>query len=159
MGSQAAWRKTRKALILLAGLLNAEHSEVGMLDEILTDAELTAVLAPAPLARQNFILTPFAAAMNAGNVSLATYNNKIFEVWMFYRKYFKQMVLQAIGHTYVQRLADLDPLNLGLIRMSSAVICGQMSAWCIETSKFSKTLCRLLFYGTRTRISVCENRH
>ena len=61
MGSQAAWRKTRKALILLAGLLNAEHSEVGMLDEILTDAELTAVLAPAPLARQNFILTPVAA--------------------------------------------------------------------------------------------------
>ena len=57
MGSQAAWRKTRKALILLAGLLNAEHSEVGMLDEILTDAELTAVLAPAPLARQDFHLT------------------------------------------------------------------------------------------------------
>ena len=76
MGSQAAWRKLRKALILLAGLLYTEHSEVGMLYEILSDAELTAVLAPAPLARQNFQLTPFVAAMNAGQVSLATYNNK-----------------------------------------------------------------------------------
>ena len=37
MGSQAAWRKLRKALILLAGLLNTEHSEIGMLDEILSD--------------------------------------------------------------------------------------------------------------------------
>ena len=74
----------------MAGLLNVEHSEVGMLDEILNDAELTAVLAPAPLARQDFQLTPVAAAMNAGNVSLATYNNKIFEVWMFYRKWFSK---------------------------------------------------------------------
>ena len=88
MGSQAAWRKLRKALILLAGLLNTEHSEIGMLDEILSDPELTAVMAPAPLARQNFQLTSFVAGMNAGQVSLATYNHKILEVWMFYKKHF-----------------------------------------------------------------------
>ena len=37
MGSQAAWRKTKKALVLLAGLLNTEHSDIGMLDEILNE--------------------------------------------------------------------------------------------------------------------------
>ena len=98
--------------------------------------------------------------MNAGNVSLATYNNKIFEVWMFYRKYFKQMVLQAIGHTYVQRLADLDPLNLGLIRMSSAVICGQMSAWCITTDRDIKVLKDALqtsFLWNNTVVSLQEH--
>jgi len=160
MGSQAAWRKTRKALVLLAGLLNTEHSDIGMLDEILNDVELTAVLAPAPLARQNFQLTPFVAGMTAPQVSLATYSNKIYEVWMFYRKYFKQMILQAVGHTYVQRLAALDPLNLGLIRMTNAAICGQMSAWCITTDRDIKILKDALqtsFLWNNTVVSLQEH--
>ena len=160
MGSQAAWRKLRKALILLAGLLNTEHSEIGMLDEILSDPELTAVMAPAPLARQNFQLTPFVAGMNAGQVSLATYNNKIFEVWMFYKKHFKQVILQAVGHTYVQRLADLDPLNLGLIRINSLEICAQMNAWCVTTDRDIKALKDSLqtsFLWNNTVVSLQEH--
>ena len=140
MGSQAAWKKLRKSLISLAGLLHEEHSATGMLDEILTDAELTAVMAPAVLARQDFQLTPFGAGMNPAQVALATYNNQIFKVWMFYRTHFKQTLLKAIGETYVQRLAGLDPLNLGLIRFSNLEICGHMNEWCLTTDRDIKIL-------------------
>jgi len=160
MGGQAAWRKLRKALILLAGLLNTEHSANGMLDEILSDAELTAVMAPVPLARQDQQLTPFTAGMTAPQVSFATYNNKMFEVWMFYKRHFKQILLQSIGDTYVQRLADMDPLNLGLIRFNSLQICMQMNAWCVTTDRDIKVLKDALqtsFLWNNTVVSLQEH--
>ena len=160
MGSQAAWQKTRKALVLLAGLLNTEHSEFGMLDEILSDADLTAVMVPVPLARKNLTFTPFGGGMTAPQVSLATYNNKMYEIWMFYRRHFKQALLQAIGDTYVQRLADMDPLNLGLIRINSLQICTQMNAWCITTDRDIKVLqdsLKTSFLWNNTVISLQEH--
>jgi hypothetical protein len=100
------------------------------LDEILSDADLTRAMLPVAMFRQNYQNVPFIQGMTAPAIALATYQNTQHTTWVANKLAFRKILLKAIGAGYVQRLANADPLQLGLIRLENLQICEQMDIWC-----------------------------
>jgi len=131
IGSAAAWKRIKKQLIQVASELNTDlNPEVGLLDEILSNADLARTMLPNPMARQIYRNVIFIPGMTAPAVALATYHNKQYTTWMANKLIFRKLILKAIGAGYVQRFANTDPLRLGLLRMDNLLICEQMDVWC-----------------------------
>ena len=130
-GSAASWKKIRRQLIQVASDLNTDlNPEIGLLDEILSDADLARVMLPNPMIRQLYANVPFMPGMTAPQIALATYNNKQYTLWMANKLAFRKIILKAIGAGYIQRFANTDPLHLGLVRLDNLRICEQMNVWC-----------------------------
>ena len=131
IGSAAAWKRIKKQLIQAASELNTDlNPAVGLLDEILSDADLTRTMLPNVMVRQIYRNVIFIPGMTAPAVALATYHNKQYTTWMANKLAFRKLILKAIGAGYVQRFANTDPLRLGLLRMDNLLICEQMDVWC-----------------------------
>ena len=72
-GSAASWKKIRRQLIQVASDLNTDlNPEIGLLDEILSDADLTRVMLPNPMVRQIYVNVPFIPGMTAPVIALAS---------------------------------------------------------------------------------------
>ena len=131
IGSAASWNRVKRQLIQVASDLNTDlNPEIGLLDEILSDADLTRVMLPNPMVRQVYMNVPFIPGMTAPAIALATYNNKQYTTWMANKLAFRKILLRSIGAGYVQRFANTDPLRLGLLRLDNLLISEQMDIWC-----------------------------
>lgn len=133
IGKHSAWKMILRDLIKMARACGSEFSPIGMLDELLSDAQLA--LLPGNPPRQNRALVPIVAGMAADAIATTNYNNGITNAYFFYKRHILNEILQAIGIIYVETLALMDPLNLGLINMSNLEICEQMNGWCTPTQR------------------------
>ena len=98
IGSAASWKRVRRQLIQVASDLNTDlNPEIGLLDEILSDADLARVMLPNPMIRQLYANVPFMPGMTAPQIALATYNNKQYTLWMANKLAFRKIILKAIG--------------------------------------------------------------
>jgi len=133
MGKHSAWQSVHRDLIKMARACGSEFSPIGMLDELLSDAQLA--ILPGNPPRQQRALVPIVAGMAADAIAMTNYNNGITNAYIFYKRHILNEIITAIGTIYVDSLALMDPLNFGLINMSNLEICNQMTGWCTPTQR------------------------